>query len=245
LRANILEPGQLSLFDIPIQVPKPKEIIKEKQEIQTIKPIKCTSNELTESQKSIIDKFKSSICLHKIIKLHNGYLAVVLKRSTLDFTTVLYNSTGKEELRINDNIPLLPCDKVIFCKSNIPILYKKQETQLAALKEKYPDVIEIRRKGDNNVILLVNNITIAINPKGWILEFKELKAVYTEDEVISHKQEIIDRNFEIGNKVEIEYEGVKHKGEIVYKYDMYDAYNVAFNGKQTAIHASRILRKIS
>ena len=129
-------------------------------------------------------------------------------------------------------------------------------------KEKLQDLKPkeyIKRKGDANLII-PGEKTIVINPKGWVLEYIQ-KAKYQKNEIFSTEvtikikdveeniteaaidiTNVIDVNFEVDDKVNIEYQGTKSIGKVVSIYNNGETLNVKWNGKQTAFYYKNVRR---
>jgi len=116
----------------------------------------------------------------------------------------------------------------------------------------------IKRKGDANLIIPEEK-TIVINPKGWVLEYMQ-KPKYQENEIFSTeidikikevgnkiKEAAIDIsnvNFNVDDKVNIEYQGTKSIGKVMRIYNNGETLTVKWNGKQTAFYYKNV-RKVA
>ncbi|WP_238900726.1 hypothetical protein [Clostridium sp. YIM B02500] len=218
--------GQISIFDLPaIEVVKPKEII-----------IKGENKEL--------DKFDSIIKLYsnscsRIVKTLSGALLVELNDKTLYF-----NLDEVNEFNLPKDVGIMPGEEMLIVNIDKEI----NEIQRQKLKDLNPKQY-IKRKGDANLII-PGEKTIVINPKGWILEyiqkpkFKENEIFETENhsinKVIEENIRESDIDYKVGNKVYIEYHGIKSIGKIVRIYNNGETLNVAWDGKQTAFYYKNV-----
>ncbi len=218
--------GQISIFDLPaIEVVKPKEII-----------IKGENKEL--------DKFDSIIKLYsnscsRIVKTLSGALLVELNDKTLYF-----NLDEVNEFNLPKDVGIMPGEEMLIVNIDKEI-NEIQRQKLEALKPKQ----YIKRKGDANLII-PGEKTIVINPKGWILEyiqkpkFKENEIFETENhsinKVIEENIRESDIDYKVGNKVYIEYHGIKSIGKIVRIYNNGETLNVVLHGKQTAFYYKNV-----
>lgn len=218
--------GQISIFDLPaIEVVKPKEII-----------IKGENKEL--------DKFDSIIKLYsnscsRIVKTLSGALLVELNDKTLYF-----NSDEVNEFNLPKDVGLMPGEEILIVNEDKEI-NQIQKQKLEALKPKQ----YIKRKGDANLII-PGDKTIVINPKGWILEYRQ-KPKFKDNEIFIIEDHLtnkdieenireLDIDYKVGNKVYIEYEGIKSIGKIVRIYNNGETLNVAWDGKQTAFYYKNV-----
>ncbi|GAB6149860.1 hypothetical protein [Clostridium novyi] len=204
--------GQISIFDI--QVTKAAKKITEKR-----KKVMETHEKVTESidLSTVLEKYKSMDNLSRIIKYCGGGLGIELIAPG-GFKTIYVNKQGIEEFKFDKRINLLPMDQVLYYKHELKI-NELQEDRLKTIKEKYEDIKEIRRKGDENIIVEVPGKVISINSLGWILEFNNVQAIYSENEVI-HEQnkelKIFDikqmqKSVKVGDKVQ----AYRSKSEII------------------------------
>lgn len=232
MKVNNIE-GQINLFDLPIQ-----EIIKPKNPVTKCVPKQNNFNE-------IISLYHKSC--NRIVKQVCGALIIELEDRTLYF-----NKQGVNELELKKDMELLPADEIL-------VVNKDKELNALQLKkindlrvDKY-----IKRKGDANIIVLTNEKTIVINPRGWVLEYEQ-KPRYSENELFS--TEMAKENTDLANKstkmdtditefniddtVEIEYEGVKKIGKIARIYNNGETVNVSWEGKRTAFYY-KCVKKVS
>lgn len=218
--------GQISIFDLPaIEIVKPKEIV------------------IKEENKEI-DKFDSIIKLYsnscsRIVKTLSGALLVELNDKTLYF-----NSDEVNEFNLPKDVGIMPGEEMLIVNIDKEI----NEIQRQKLKDLNPKQY-IKRKGDANLII-PGEKTIVINPNGWILEyiqkpkFKENEIFETENhfinKVIEENIRESDIDYKVGNKVYIEYQGIKSIGKIVRIYNNGETLNVVLDGKQTAFYYKNV-----
>lgn len=231
-----IAPGQISIWDI--------EIINknlQKKDEKTVKPL-----ELTDLQQRFI-KEKVSMKnenLSRVIKYCGGGLGIELQEET-NIRTIYVNEEGKEEFTRENRMPVLPMDKILHSKIADSPLNSLQEEKLKELKGKHPMAKVIRRKGDENVILELENKVISVNRKGWVLEFNNVQAVYGTDEVAREEIDLKDMQWsaKAGDIIETTY------GKEVIAAEVYRIYNsgytlsIVWDEKHTAIPRCAI-RKI-
>lgn len=167
--------GQISIFDLVLN-----EVKEPKKEYAPV--VKCHKDKLAE----IINLYKPNAA--RIVKRVYGALLVELEEKTLYF-----NSDGVKELELKKDIDLLPADEILVVNQDRKI----NDMQLQKLKDMHLTEY-IKRKGDANIIIQKPDKTIAINPKGWILEYLQ-KPKYHEDEV--YKIEIHKQNTDLSNEI--------------------------------------------
>lgn len=197
--------GQISIWDMEIKQ-KPKEIINKVTPVRIEKPI--NSLELTVSQQEFINKtsIMENENLSRIIKYCGGGLGIELSAPE-GIKTIYVSKDGKEEFSKDKKFPVLPMDKILDSKiADIP-LNSLQEERLQGLKGKYPKGKVIRRRGDENVILELENKVISINRKGWILELSNVQAVYNLDEVVKEEIDLkeMQKSVKAGDIIETTY----------------------------------------
>ncbi|MVX64815.1 hypothetical protein GKZ28_14040 [Clostridium chromiireducens] len=218
--------GQISIFDLPaIEVVKPKKII-------------------IEEENKEIDKFDSIIKLYshscsRIVKTLSGALLV-----ELDDKTLYFNSDVVNEFNLPKDVGIMPGEEMLIVNIDKEI----NEIQRQKLKDLKPKQY-IKRKGDANLII-PGEKTIVINPKGWILEYIQ-KPKFKENEIFETENYFINKaieeniresdiDYKVGNKVYIEYQGIKSIGEIVRIYNNGETLNIAWDGKQTAFYYKNV-----
>lgn len=199
--------GQLSLWDIKV----PSEPVKEKS---------STSCETVES--NIVKKYMDNAL--KIIKTCAGRYVVYLENGSIHFT-----GTGEKDFYTETHPPVLPIDTILYSKIDEEV-NKKQKRTLLKVKEEYEVINIVKRHGDKNYIVITKDETLAINPKGWILNFKG-EAIYKDEEVIK------DREIVVGDTVKVQYEGKDYIGEVCRIYGPGDCtLNIIFGDKHTAFY---------
>lgn len=231
--------GQLSFWDI--EVPKTTNNVVEKIEKITEEIIKATKSvtEITNNQQRVIDKYKILEELNRVIHYAGNGVGIELKYDN-EFKTIYVNRAGEEEFVTPSQVPAQPIDRIILAKNNYEI-NEIQKTRLEDIKQKYKIRSYIKRNGDKNIIVKLNEKVIAINPLGWLLEYSEV--LYEENEVFGFKESIVDYN--VGDMVEALFGNEKVIGKIVRKYENQDSYNIIWDRKHSAFHKSKILRKVS
>jgi hypothetical protein len=243
--------GQLTIWDVQI-TKKPAPVTKT-EELITKNKVKDTEevNFVTEMQGRTIDKYKNSPELNRVIRYCGGGIGIELNSGN-GVRTIYINSQGKEEFEFNKKSSVLPMDEILYYKDLLKT-NDIQEEKLKDLQEKLKPKNIIRRKGDENIIVELEHKVISIIPKGWVLEFQECKAIYTEDEVIKEHEEVIDieamrESIKVGDLVEATYGNRVITGEICRVYGLGDMIlNIIFdNGtKHTAISRMSVLKKLS
>ncbi|KEH93237.1 hypothetical protein [Clostridium botulinum] len=183
--------GQISIFDIQVTKAAKKTTEKPREFINKVTPVKIEKNvnplKLTELQQKFLDKnsVMKNENLSRLIKYCSGGLGIELIAPG-GFKTIYVNKQGIEEFEFYKRINVLPMDQVLYYKHELKI-NELQEDRLKTIKEKYEDIKEIRRKGDENIIVEAHGKVISINSKGWILEFNNVQAIYSPKEVIQEQ----------------------------------------------------------
>lgn len=266
-------PNQLSVWDISF-TENPKKVTKTEEKLTEIKDSftknkskkieipnqnKSLENEksikpleLTALQQDFINKneFMKSENLSRIIQYCGGGLGIELQLED-NFRTIYVNREGKEEFEFNKKSPVLPMDKILYYKEDLKP-NEIQEEKLKKLQEEFNIEKVIRRKGDKNIIAEVSGKVISINSLGWVLEFDNVQAIYSEDEVIkNHEEEIVDieslrKNVKIGDFVEAYHGKEIIQGEIVREYGLNNGIlNIVFaNGRKHTAIGRYAVRKI-
>ncbi|KGK88019.1 hypothetical protein [Clostridium sp. HMP27] len=214
--------GQLTLWDMEItKKPTPftkidekitemdssfTEILKEDMQSKNEKPIRCL--ELTDMQRIFLkeNKVMENDNLSKVVLYCGGGLGIEVKED-YGFKTLYINRFGIEEFKVDNKMPILPMDKIIYYKEEC-ITNNIQEEQLRKLREQKNIQNIIRRKGDGNIIIELQTKIISINSKGWILEFNGVQSLYDKSEI--EKQENQENIEEVRKKVK--------EGDIVEAY---------------------------
>lgn len=215
--------GQIDIFNIPFE-----ETIKPKEE-KLIEIHKIKEDVFTE----IINLYKAR-CL-RIIKMVSGALLVEVEDKTMYF-----NKEGKNEFNLNTDIGIMPADEILVANKDKEV----NELQLKKLENMHVDKY-IKRKGDANVIIPMEDKTIVINPRGWVIEWEQ-KPNYKENEIVIcvNSTKISDEQFQIGDTVEFEYEKLKQIGKVTRIYNGGETINVSWDGKHTAFYY-KCLKKIA
>jgi signal peptidase I len=205
----VIEQGQISLFDLPIQKPV-IEISKVKSKIEPIGNFE-----------KIINLYKDTCS--RMVKNCGGELIV-----ELDDKSLYFNSAGEKEFELAKDLGLLPGDEIIIANQDKHL----NNLQLKKLKsmnvEKY-----IKRKGDINIIIPGVKTTV-INPKGWVLEYT-MEPRYQENEVFFVEKEK-PKELAKGDPVTFMYGDIKCKGKVFSIYNNGDTVNVEWDNKVTAMY---------
>lgn len=231
--------GQLSFWDI--EVPKTTNNVVEKIEKITEDVIKATKSvtEITNNQQRVIDKYKILDELNRVVHYAGSGVGIELKYDN-EFKTIYVNRAGEEEFVTSSQVPVQPIDRIIVAKNTYEI-NEVQKNRLEDLKQKHNLKSYIKRVGDKNIIIKVDEKVIAINPQGWLLEYSE--AIYQEDEIVNLENITIE--YTVGDMVEAIFGNEKVVGKIVKEYENQDSYNIIWDRKHSAFHKSKILRKVS
>jgi len=248
---------QLTLWDIEVTqktrlITETEEEVTENKDLLTISPKKITPIEnektekplkLTDSHQKFLDKNKiyENVNLSRVIIYCSGGLGIELQEKT-EFKTIYVNAEGNEEFTKNKKLPVLPMDKIIYYKNEVRA-NEIQEKKLLNLKQKFKDSKEIRRRGDENILVELSDKIISINSIGWVLEFQGVKAIYSENEVV--QAEIIDikdilSKVKVGDIIEVAYPDRTFNAKVTHMYGGYNeslciSYEVDGDQKSTAI----------
>ncbi|EDS77306.1 conserved hypothetical protein [Clostridium botulinum C str. Eklund] len=215
--------GQISIFDIQVTKAAKKTTEKPREIINKVTPVKIEKNvnplELTELQQKFLNEHSvmKNENLSRLIKYCSGGFGIELIAPG-GFKTIYVNKQGIEEFKFDKRINVLPMDQVLYYKHELKI-NDLQENGLKTIKEKYRDLREIRRKGDENIIVELEDKVISINPLGWILEFDNVQAIYSPNEVIQeHNKELkifdikqMQKSVKVGDRVQ----AYRSKSEII------------------------------
>lgn len=224
--------GQLSFWEIevPASVSKVNKITEEV--INVVRSI-------TDGQEKVINKYKLHDELSRIIQYAGGGIGIELNQDN-GFKTIYVNKSGQEEFMVLAQVPVQPIDTIMISKNNFE-LTEIQINRLQDLRQRYNLENYIKRKGDMNVIVKTDEKVIAINQKGWILEYSE--AIYEASEVSQFENLKIKYN--VGDLVEAKYGKEIIIGNIYSKYQNQDSVNIVWNNRHSAFHISSIIRKIA
>lgn len=217
--------GQLSLWDI--EIPK-KEVsftkIDEKVTKMDRSFTKVTPGGTVEED--ILNKYRDTA--DKIIKTCSGRYIVHINNGSIHHT-----GKGDIDFKTETLTPILPIDKILYSK-NDELINEIQKKVLLRLKSENNVKQVIKRYGDKNYIVITDYETLAINPKGWILNFKS-EAIFNENEIIK------DKVIEVGDTVKVEYGGKEHLGKVVHIYGPGNCtLNVVFDNKHTAFFRDNV-----
>lgn len=217
--------GQLSLWDI--EIPK-KEVsftkIDEKATKMDHSFTKVTPGGTVEED--ILNKYRDTA--DKIIKTCSGRYIVHINNGSIHHT-----GKGDIDFKTETLTPILPIDKILYSK-NDELINEIQKKVLLRLKNENNVKQVIKRHGDKNYIVITDDETLAINPKGWILNFKS-EAIFNENEIVK------DKVIEVGDTVKVEYGGKEHLGKVVHIYGPGNCtLNVVFDNKHTAFFRDNV-----
>ncbi|WP_125153116.1 hypothetical protein [Clostridium rectalis] len=164
-----------------------------------------------------------------------------------NFKTIYVNAEGKEEFEFNRKSTVLPMDKMLHCKVAEIKLNSLRKDKLKKLQTKYPTAKIIRRGGDENVILILEDKVISINVKGWVLEFKNIKAEHEVDEVVKEDKEEnlkeIQARVKPGDYIQARYGKKLIEGKITREYGLgNEILNIVFDNKHTAIGRTSVTK---
>ena len=217
--------GQLSLWDI--EIPK-KEVsftkIDEKETKMDHSFTKVTPGGTVEE--AILNKYRDTA--DKIIKTCSGRYIVHINNGSIHHT-----GKGDIDFKTETLTPILPIDKILYSK-NDELINEIQKKVLLRLKNENNVKQVIKRYGDKNYIVITDDETLAINPKGWILNFKS-EAIFNENEIVK------DKVIEVGDTVKVEYGGKEHLGKVVHIYGPGNCtLNVVFDNKHTAFFRDNV-----
>lgn len=205
----VIEQGQISLFDLPIQKP----VIEIPKVESKIEPIGNFDN--------IINLYKDTCS--RIVKCTSGRLIVELLDKSISF-----NRNGDKDSELIKELGLLPGDEILVANKD------KQPNELQYKKLKDMNVEKyIKRKGDINIIIPMEEKTVVINPKGWVLEYP-MQPKYQENEVFFVKKEQ-PKELQKEDPVVFTYGGVKYEGKVFSIYNNGDTVNVEWDNKVTAM----------
>lgn len=253
--------GQVSLWDIEI-TQKPKEITKTEEKVTqnkdlltiSLKEITSMENEKTErpleltvKQQEFLQKNKvyENENLSRVISYFSGGLGIELQEEN-EFKTIYVNAEGKEEFTKNKKLPVLPMDRIIYYKNELKA-NEIQEKKLLSLKQENNDLKVIRRKGDENIIAELTSKVISINSIGWVLEFQEVKAIYSEDEVVQAETidiKEIQSKVKVGDIIESTYSGKVILGRVIRVYGpCNETLNIIFDNEKSHTAIPRLMVK--
>lgn len=184
-----LIPGQVSIFDIQI-IEKTKKVTEvevsftESRDfaIENKQSFTNAAVEVTEKQQKVIDKFKASQVVSRVILYAKGSIGIETKESE-GFKTHYINREGKEECSINAKSPVLPWDKIIYYMQGKVPFTKEQVDKLQTLlsKHRYDVKRVLHRKGDENLLIETSGKIISLLPNGWQIEFESIEHIDCEE----------------------------------------------------------------
>ncbi|MEG3040878.1 MAG: hypothetical protein RR891_02665 [Clostridium sp.] len=191
---------------------------------------------ITDKQQEFINKnlIMENENLSRLIFHCSGELLIEFLNGN-EYKTIKVSKDGIKEVEFNKKSTVLPMDKIIYYKGEFRS-NNIQEKKLLGIKDN--GFKTIRRKGDENIIVLKNDKVISINNKGWVLEFEGIEAIYDETEVVCIESKNIseDEEIKVGNMVEVIYGEDKFKGIVTRIYNNGDTINCIFNNKHSAFY---------
>ena len=217
--------GQLSLWDI--EIPK-KEVSFTKMDKKITKMDQAFTNLPPGGtvEEDILNKYMDAAL--KIIRTCGGRFIVYQDNGSIHFT-----GKGDIDFKTETHTPILPIDKILYSKHDESVNETQKKT-LERVKSQYNVKQVIKRYVDKNFIVITEEETISINPKGWILNFKGA-AIFNENEVLK------DRLIGVGDTVKVEYGGKEHIGKVVHIYGPGNCtLNVVFDNKHTAFYRDNV-----
>lgn len=233
--------GQLTIWDIEI-AQKPTSFTKSEENI-TKKDVSFTKNfkesiskknekhikplELTDSQQEFLNKndVMKNDNLYRVLIYPSGGLGIETKAGD-KFRTIYVNGQGKKEFESNKKSLVIPMDKIIYYKEDLKP-NELQEEKLKQLKKLMNIIKVIKRNGDENIIIELEERILVINSKGWILPFNECKAIYSNKEVVNLIKEkkcntvdlrTIQNNVKVGDVVQAYHGKDLIQGKITHIY---------------------------
>ena len=207
--------NQISIFEY-------LESIKEKPVIELNKP------KVISGSKNLIEKYKDKA--DRIVRTVSGAVKIDISGKT-----IYYNKSGIKEFEKEGTTPLLPADVILIANKD----FGTNDIQLEKLK-KFNVSSYIKRKGDRNILIIMENKTIAINPNGWVLEYR-MKPNYKETEIIEIEQySNTDEIFKVGDKVTTKYKEETVKGIVTRIYNNGETLNISWNNKNTAFYYKNV-----
>lgn len=265
--------GQISIFDLKI-TEKPKKVTKEEEKVteievfvtESLSKITHEENEKsinslapTENQQRFLDKNNiiENENLSRVIKYCGGGLGIELVYEN-SYKTIYINTDGKEEFTIEKKSPVLPMDKILYYKASDIPLNSIQEEKLKNLLERMPFKRVVHRKGDENILVELEDGIVSITPIGWELPFESINNIEcSEDEIYLVSKEVPEEtvekdSVEVQERVKVgDYVQAMHgkeliEGEIISEYGLgNEVLNIIFadGTKHTAI-GRRAVKKI-
>lgn len=250
---ELIHEGQLSVFDIqitekPIKVTKTEVEVTKSSDFITENKESFTNIEITEKQQKVIDNFKTTQIINRVIIYAKGSIGIEVKED--GFTTHYINREGKEEFSFNNKSPVLPWDKIIYYTEEKIPLTKEQIDKLQTLLSRRRDDIKrvLHRKGDENLLVECGGNIISILANGWQIEFESMGHIDCEEnevyliptkitEEIHEEPEELQQKAKVGDYVQAKYGKELIEGELFSEYNSHHTFSIIFeNGtKHTAI----------
>lgn len=187
--ADVVAAGQLSIWDSEI-IKKPNvvkkiiiEILPEENE-KFINPF-----ELTDMQHEFLKNkaVMENDNLSRIIKYCSGWLGIEFKYDN-EYHTLYINKVGNEEFESNKKSAVLPMDVILYYKEEFKI-NEIQDDNLKGILEDGKSKIKrvIHRKGDENILIELEDKVVSLKPNGWKLDFNIYQVECKDYEVLNFK----------------------------------------------------------
>lgn len=235
--------GQLTLWDVMGTTKNEKPSAVESKVL--------TADKASSPIQGIIEKYRMNPGLNRIIKYCGGGMGIELQEGA-GYKTIYVNKNGAEEFEYGKKSAVLPMDEIVYYKRS-ESTNDIQEDKLQKLKGTTRVKEVVRRKGDENILVVTDGKVISINREGWVLEFNGVQAVFEVDEVVkdlpeeeSESMEDIQKAVKEGDAIEAKYGDKTIRGRICRIYGMGMALNVIFdNGtKHTAINRKSVTKLV-
>lgn len=244
--------GQVSLWDIEI-TKSDKLFTKTKEDItEIINPItnlseedlKC-DNEKSEKELIVTDKQQRFLEKNKVMENESLSRITLLCSGSLlvefifgeNYKTICINKDGVIELSYDKRIAIIPMDKIVYFKNDV-IINDIQAKRVEPFKQAGLKIV--KREGDENIMAIAKDKVISINKQGWVLEYRNIQAIYDASEIVEIKTEHTDGEIKVGDTVEVDFGGNIYKGVATRIYNQGDTINCIFNNKHSAFHISKI-----
>ncbi|WBW95270.1 hypothetical protein [Oceanirhabdus sp. W0125-5] len=205
---------------------------------------------LTEEQQKILEQYKEDERVIRKILHACGRVSIEVQEDEI-IKTFHYDAEGKNIFTLDNQIPVLPKDKIMYYFPHFNnALNEIQKKKLEEVKNKYQANRVIHRNGDFNLLVEHEGGVISINPKGWVLEFDNIKEIECiEEEVLEiisdEVKEINSDEIDIGDMVRVSLRGDMIIARVTRIYNSGDTFNIIFDKKHTAVHKSCIVRVVT
>ncbi|MBU3173352.1 hypothetical protein [Clostridium estertheticum] len=196
--------GQMSIWDVEIiKKTEPISTIPKKVKqaeilfteiLTTIKPIGNEKSvnplKLTDMQQEFLQKknIMKNDNLSRVILYCGGGVGIEIKEAS-EFKTIYVSKEGKAVFEYYSKSKVLPMDKILYYTE----VFLPNELQAKNLKSILNDVNSkvkkvIHRKGDENILIELDNNLISLIPNGWKLEFNLYPIDCKESEILIIKK---------------------------------------------------------